>query len=825
MVSELTDAPINELRTKALVREQVRVAVAGMLARQEASFDEEESIGYLRDLERKQNCVKDALRRRNWAFAAELGSSTAPIAGVQLEDLKHPVVARELLAQTRYLIDLALQVERDGEDPLRMASAEMLKVGLKPERSALTPAMQMSAAIEKASEEAPVDVEKKIRAVGKLAIAFFGDVPVAMLTQDRVFEFIEFVWNMPKNWGQLHGKNRFEQVGSGLDPIQIKREADEDDSALLKDVLADTTATKPEKRFRLVQELRPRLTDGYLFVQRDMFNRIVKAALGSKATGRDLDDEARIVPSHKQIKSRLNKWHKAAKTECGLPKRVSRPKRRRSWSIEHLVKLFLSPLYAGSSSLKQRWRKPTAAKRTVVRDALYWVPLFMIALGVRPEEILQLKVKNVRRRDGVICLFFGDDLDESLKADQSRRVLPVPQLLLDLGFLEWVAAKCQTGQTWAFPDVEPSESDGRRSQTFGNRMRTYLAKVKLKFSDEDIYAMRRTLASKLLALKVDTGVRQRILGHLEGTTVDRHYSDDGLPALKEILDQVDYGIHVGEVPKVNFPIITGCAAPILPPLDVLTWMNDEAELCAIHLTDPDTDETILAARLEGVELLKEDDARQFPVLTGSELATKILELQGAYSLTLPACDATVAAIEHMLILAKPFEEAVQQCPQKAKLDTMGSDANPLSAAYDAAPTGSEQSSETDRRTGQFEIGDTANCIFPAKRQGKTDRKPTPGLVVGVKTMHGRRYLDIAEGRSTQAGEVIAPYQLVIGDPSSLTAAGIKLPVRFDLRRRVLIAETDTRHICGPVGTLADSLRMRLSEAKTCAGDISPQPVS
>jgi|TARA_Y100000815_G_scaffold177223_1_gene161406 hypothetical protein len=80
MVSELTDAPINELRTKALVRE----AVAGMLARQEASFDEEESISYLRDLERKQNSVKDALRRRNRTPAAELGASTAPVAGVQL---------------------------------------------------------------------------------------------------------------------------------------------------------------------------------------------------------------------------------------------------------------------------------------------------------------------------------------------------------------------------------------------------------------------------------------------------------------------------------------------------------------------------------------------------------------------------------------------------------------------------------------------------------------------------------------------------------------------------------------------------------------------
>lgn len=359
-------------------------------------------------------------------------------------------------------MELSLEVERDGLSPLVAGRAIIQEVGLKPERSALRPPMQMSVAIEKACEDAPVEVEKKMRAVGVLAIAFFGDVTMTSVTSEGVCDFLKFVWNMPKNWGQLHGKNRFEQVGSGLTPHQIKDAADAAGKALIEEVIADATRSVPEKRLYLVQELRPRLADGYIYTQRDMFNRMYRAAMGAAATARDLDDENRVVPSHSQLKKRLHKWHKESKTSCGLPRRVSRPKRRRSWSLEHLVKLFASPLYTGTSSRTQRWRRARHGARHIIRDALYWVPLFMITLGVRPEEILQLKVPNVRLRDGVLCLFPGDDADEQLKNEQSRRILPVPQLLLDLGFREWIAEKARANEIWPFPEVEPSEADGRR---------------------------------------------------------------------------------------------------------------------------------------------------------------------------------------------------------------------------------------------------------------------------------------------------------------------------------------------------------------------------
>ena len=824
VTAELTTAPASEWRIKVMIREMVRESVATMLARLEAPFDAEESRAYLADCKEKRRGVDTALRLRDWPAAVDLGASAASLVGLGEEALTAPATARELLIKTRSLLDLALRVEDSCDDPLSAGSHLLENVGIAPERKSLLPPMTIVEAIDKAAEEAPPDVETKIRAVGTLALSFFGDVPVSILSHDQCVNFLKFVWGMPKNWGQLHGKNCFDRIGKGCDPRQIKREADEKDEALISETMADPTLSVPERRLRLVQKLRPRLTDGYLFVQRDMFNRIVRAALGSAAAGRDVDDENRVVPSHKQLRGKLNKWHKEAKTECGLLKRISRPKRRRSWAIEHLVRLFLSPIYTGTSSPKQRWRKATSQKRQVIRDALYWVPLFMVCLGVRPEEILQLKLGNVRFRDRVLCIFLGDDLDEDLKSEQSRRVLPIPQLILDLGFREWVVAKITAGETWAFPEIEPSEADGRRSHNFGKRMRTLLGHLELRFDDEDIYAMRRTLSSKLLALKVDTGIRQRILGHLEGTTVDRHYSDDGLQDLKDILDGVDYGLTVGRVRTFGFPIILGCSTPVLPSIDVFVFLTADGEVSALRLCDPETDETIFGARIEDKPAPKDEEAKRLPLMATREIATQVLALQMEYSFTLPTCETSTCGFEHLLIHGDlPTPEAPEEhVGAAARTDTERVDQE-RTKGYRS----SKASAETYEPTGSecdLQVGDTAICVFPLKRQSRENGKPRPGLVVAVRKLGQRRYLDIAQGSPVE-GIRPAPHKLVLTSSGELDAALLSRPTFFDLRRRILVADDDVSRVHRGLGSLTGSARKRLGESMVFVGDVVPNPVS
>ncbi|MBB91472.1 MAG: hypothetical protein CMF68_10865 [Magnetovibrio sp.] len=815
MLIELQESPVNSGRIQEMLKELVRQAFVRMIARQESDLSIGNSDPHLSKIIAESDRIRAAQKARDWSVAMPFAGEIARKNGMDLDDLAAPAVARQVLALIRQLNDLSLSVEQNFEDPLNAGREILLGHGISPTREALKPPMQLSEAIEKACSEAPRDVEIKIRVIGKLALAFFGDIPASAIVLEQSFEFLHLVWMLPKAWGKSHGRNRHGQVGKELCPHNEILQANTNDAKLISEITNLDTMSIPDKRRRLVQELTPRITDGYLFTQRDMFNRILRAALGKKRVARDLDDEDRILPSHAQLNSRMRAWHKAQKTPCGLPMRVSRPKRRMSWSLERLSKLLSSPIYFGTSSQSQRSRKATASRRYITRDAIYWVPLIMITMGVRPEEILQATVADVIRRDGILCLFIGDEEDSMLKNEQSRRVLPIPQILLELGFREWIVARKKAGETWLFPEIQPDKNHGRRSQIFGDRLRNLLRTLKLHSEREDIYAMRRTLSSKLMQLGIDTGTRQKILGHLEGTTIDRHYTDHGLLELKDILDALDYGIIVGRDRRFDFPIITGSSALLLTALDVELALTDQREVSAVLLRDSETDEIIFEATISGQKAPSEPPWGECASLDAVEVATRILSLSRQYSLTMPANEEATAALEHLLILVddKPFYNQMRRDERRAHGDQATLDNNlehePISEADNAA-----------LRTAYLGRGDLVICLFPTRSSGSA---PRPGLIVDTRTLAGQTYLDVAWGGPMNASGVV-PHELSLVQPKEMIEAQVDIPTRFNLRRRILVPEKSKAYLHGRLGHIGDSACARLGECLLHAGDVSPVPI-
>ncbi|WP_273249513.1 tyrosine-type recombinase/integrase [Sediminimonas qiaohouensis] len=816
MLEELQDSPVCEARVQSMLREIVRQAMAGMIARQESDAPVDTSDASLCRISAEASLIRNAQQARDWSVASAFAGEIARQNGLDPEAVEAPAVARQVLSLMRRLNELGARVEREFDDPLNAGRDLLIDNGLPPSRDAMKPPMRLSDAIEKACEEAPQDVESKIRVVGKLAVAFFEDVPVSSIVLERSFEFLFTVWMLPKGWGKAHGRNRHGQAGRELCPLEEIREADAKDAELVEEIMSLDTLSIPDKRRRLVQELTPRLTDGYLFVQRDMLNRIFRAALGKKRVGRDVDDEDRVVPSHSQLKNRLRAWHKSQKTSCKLPTRVSRPKRRMSWSLEHVSRLLRSPIYLGTSSPKQRSRKATARKRYIIRDAIYWVPLIMITMGVRPEEILQAAVQDVVRRDGILCFLVGDEEDAVLKNQQSRRVLPIPQILLDLGFRQWIVAKRKSGETWLFPEIQPDKSHGRRSQTFGDRLRNLLKTLKLQDAREDIYAMRRTLSSKLMGLGIDTGTRQRILGHLEGTTIDRHYSDHGLLELKDLLDAVNYGIEVGSDRRFGFPIIVGNRTALQTALDVDVALTDRQEVSAVQLRDAETDEIVFEASISGRKAPSGYPWNGCRQLEEIDVAARIISLSRQYSLTMPASEEATAALEHLLILVddKPFYIPAANRGVATEVKNTG-DAPAAAAEPDIQ--------DQDCRPVNLVAGDLVVCALPNLRVDGTKPTARPGLVVATRSLGSRRFLDIAWGSPLESFGP-APHELAISRSVEMAEAKLDIPTKFNLRRRFLVPEEDTARLHRRLGRIGNNAQLRIQEGLSCAGDISPEPV-
>ncbi|MDG3043119.1 tyrosine-type recombinase/integrase [Roseicyclus marinus] len=817
MLNEIAGDPVDQTRARTLLQEMVRAAVARMLADLEAPACPDHNDDRLAAIRAELADIRTALKLRDWSGAAAAARGAADTVGLDDAALSDPGLARQVLVTRKRLLDLEAQVEETFDDPLQLGRDLLADHVLKPTREGLQPPMTLSEATRKALADAPSSVERKIQVVGDLAVAVFGDIPVKSLHQQGVMDFFEFVWWLPKNHGKAHGKNRFKREGKTLCPKAERAQADARDAEVIASILADETLSKPDRRRLLAEQLTPRLTDTYVVVLRDMFQRIVKAALGARAVGRDLDDDERIVPTQKALRRKMALWWKSAKTPCGLPTRVSTPKRRRSWSLEHLGQWLTSPIYTGSASRKQRIRPASGARRVIVRDALYWVPLILVTMGMRPEEVLQLQTKNVLLRDGIFCL----SIENRTKTEQSRRILPVPELLIQLGFMDWVRQKRRRGDVWLFPEIPEDASHGKRSQIFGDRMRTKLKSLKIHCGQEDIYAMRRTLSSKLLHAGADTGVRQRILGHLEGTTVDMHYSDDGLRELKEILDAIDYGVVVAHDRNMGFPVVVACRHTSLPPAEICVALQADGCVAAIEVTLADSGESILAARIESTKLADSHELAAAPVRGLEDVAADLERLFREYDLLMPSDTDTAQAVEHLLIFAPPRTD--HDCGNIVAAGQGRPTVSEKAGAEDASGASSVSNVSTDSGTPRAGVGDIVLTSYLGQRPRVAKPGGHLGLVVGEKTLGARRFLDLAH--VTTDDREIRAYHLVLASHDQLREIGIDSPAIFDMRKRVLLEVGDTNVTTPRVACLPSTIMARMREALVAAGDVAPRPMS
>lgn len=293
------------------------------------------------------------------------------------------------------------------------------------------------------------------------------------------------------------------------------------------------------------------------------------------------------VPSYKRLDELIRE--KAPKDELYM--RVTQPKTRMPWSQERLQALLTSPIYRGCASPCRRWKPGTR----IIRDATYWVPLMIMTMGTRVEEVLILKRRNVIRRNGVHCFVLGCDADQSAKSEDSERVVPVPQLLLDLGFVEWVR-ETAGADALLFPCAARRSSSATLSDAFGKHLRHLLAQLGLADFDEDFYALRKTLSTELSRLNVADGRRQALAGHKGGTIINRHYTAHNAADLKRELDRVDLRVEVAYSDRYRFPFIAACHLASEAAVDVEVALGDDLGACAVRLTSPDGTE-LLAARV------------------------------------------------------------------------------------------------------------------------------------------------------------------------------------------------------------------------------------
>jgi integrase len=427
-----------------------------------------------------------------------------------------------------------------------------------------------------------------IDAIGRLALDYFGDVPVTSISGDDQEQFFLWMARLPKRHGKAHGKNRFtEKARAEGRPLKERApvtkhdeiaRADLEDEAIMQEIRARTDISDIEKRALLSERLTPRLSLKTLKRNRDGLNRLFKAAadLGCR--------NAPVAISYKKIERAVA----GAAPDDPLYVRVTQPKLRMPWTEERLAAFLTSPIYTGCFSLHRRWR----AGSVIVRDALYWVPLIVLTLGSRIEEILLLKRKNLLLRNGVHCLAIGLDPDQGGKTQDAQRVVPIPQLLVDLGFVEWVSALEDDHGPLLFPDAAERSKAGDLTGPFSKALGRILDRLGLGDFDEDFYAMRKTFSSMLHAADVPEGQRQALAGHKRGTMLNRHYTAHNTRHLKTAVDRAEFRLEIAFSAEHGFPVVASCGLAAQERLAVDVTLDHLGEAECIVVVVPATREEV-----------------------------------------------------------------------------------------------------------------------------------------------------------------------------------------------------------------------------------------
>ncbi|MEO9228120.1 MAG: site-specific integrase [Devosia sp.] len=176
--------------------------------------------------------------------------------------------------------------------------------------------------------------------------------------------------------------------------------------------------------------------------------------------------------------------------------------------------IFLNPTYTGCQGERNQTRPGTYR----VRDYRFWLPLMAAFTGCRLNELAQLRVDDVFQRDGILAINVTDAGDgQSLKNQQSNRIVPVHSTLIELGFSERVDAAKAKGESALFHDI-PVDRQGRRSETAGKRFRKYIQRIGVKTEGArgGMHRFRHTVVEKLRASGLYDHQIAPLVGHGSG---------------------------------------------------------------------------------------------------------------------------------------------------------------------------------------------------------------------------------------------------------------------------------------------------------------------
>jgi integrase len=173
----------------------------------------------------------------------------------------------------------------------------------------------------------------------------------------------------------------------------------------------------------------------------------------------------------------------------------------------------------------------------------WWLLRVALFCGMREGEIAQLRHTDVRKEEDVWVIDVNADQDEygpkSLKRGSTARLIPVPQQLLDEGFLTF--AHRHHGRIFdTFKDTEKKRAAQRVSRWFTEYRRS-LGIEPVNGKMLDFHSFRHTFKTRARR-EMNEEWSDAITGHKNGKLIGRGYGKYELQKMKEQIDKIVWSV-------------------------------------------------------------------------------------------------------------------------------------------------------------------------------------------------------------------------------------------------------------------------------------------
>ena len=178
--------------------------------------------------------------------------------------------------------------------------------------------------------------------------------------------------------------------------------------------------------------------------------------------------------------------------------------------------------------LKKIFQKENYIHYTKIEEGryeLFWTPLIAVFSGLRLGEITQLYLDNIKEikgnhRDKRRCFDIvvePERTDKHLKTQSSRRIVPVHDILLELGLIEFIQLLKKKDPKRQRLFQELKYKDGNYNQNVSRWFNTrYLPSLGLKTDKKNFHSFRHTVSDHLKQKGIEPHFINELLGHSTG---------------------------------------------------------------------------------------------------------------------------------------------------------------------------------------------------------------------------------------------------------------------------------------------------------------------